>query len=205
MLKDLNIVEFIEKTASNEPVPGGGSIAALSGSIAVALAEMVANLTIGKKKYVDVEGEMKEVLSALEGKRKELIELIDKDATSFDGVMKAFKMPKETEEEKALRAAKIEEETKYASSVPLETARVAYSILDYSKIVIEKGNKNAVTDGAVSAMMARTAVLSALMNVRINLGGIKDKEFVEKLTNEVNELEKNAIEREKEILALVEL
>ncbi len=205
MLKDLNIVEFIEKTASNEPVPGGGSVAALSGSIAVALAEMVANLTVGKKKYVDVQDDMKEVLSALEGKRKELINLIDKDATSFDGVMKAFKMPKETEEEKALRAAKIEEETKYASSVPLETAKVAFSILEYSKIVVEKGNKNAVTDGAVSAMMARTAVLSAIMNVRINLGGIKDKEFVEKLTNEVNELEKNAIEKEKEILDLVEL
>jgi len=205
MLVNKNIVDFVATTASNEPVPGGGSIAALSGALAAALAEMVANLTIGKKKYVEVESEMKGIVEALEVKRQELIELIDKDASSFDEVMKAFKLPKETDEEKAARSNAIQEGTKYAASVPLQTAKIAYSIMEYSKIVVEKGNTNAVTDGAVSAMMARTAVLSALMNVKINLGSIKDEKFVEDMTVEVNELEAAAIKAEGEILSLVKL
>lgn len=205
MLVKKDIIDFVATTASNEPVPGGGSIAALSGALAAALAEMVANLTIGKKKYVEVESEMKGIVEALEVKRQELVELIDKDANSFDDVMKAFKLPKETDEEKAARSAAIQEGTKYAASVPLQTAKVAYSIMEYSKIVVEKGNTNAVTDGAVSAMMARTAVLSALMNVKINLGSIKDEKFVSDMTGEVNELEAAAIKAEKEILDLVEL
>ncbi len=205
MLVNKDIVDFVATTASNEPVPGGGSIAALSGALAAALAEMVANLTIGKKKYVEVESEMKGIVEALEVKRQELIELIDKDASSFDEVMKAFKLPKETDEEKAARSNAIQEGTKYAASVPLQTAKIAYSIMEYSKIVVEKGNTNAVTDGAVSAMMARTAVLSALMNVKINLGSIKDEKFVEDMTVEVNELEAAAIKAEGEILSLVKL
>jgi len=205
MLVNKNIVDFVATTASNEPVPGGGSIAALSGALAAALAEMVANLTIGKKKYVEVESEMKGIVEALEVKRQELIELVDKDASSFDDVMKAFKLPKETDEEKAARTKAIQEGTKYAASVPLQTAKVAYSIMEYSKIVVEKGNTNAVTDGAVSAMMARTAVLSALMNVKINLGSIKDETFVADMTREVNELEAAAIKFETEILNAVEL
>jgi len=205
MLVNKDIVDFVATTASNEPVPGGGSIAALSGALAAALAEMVANLTIGKKKYVEVESEMKGIVEALEVKRQELIELIDKDASSFDEVMKAFKLPKETDEEKAARSNAIQEGTKYAASVPLQTAKIAYSIKEYSKIVVEKGNTNAVTDGAVSAMMARTAVLSALMNVKINLGSIKDEKFVEDMTVEVNELEAAAIKAEGEILSLVKL
>ncbi len=205
MLVNKNIVDFVATTASNEPVPGGGSIAALSGALAAALAEMVANLTIGKKKYVEVESEMKGIVEALEVKRQELVELIDKDASSFDEVMKAFKLPKVTDEEKATRTNAIQEGTKYAASVPLQTAKIAYSIMEYSKVVVEKGNTNAVTDGAVSAMMARTAVLSALMNVKINLGSIKDEKFVADMTEEVKALEAAAIKFETEILAAVKL
>jgi len=205
MLVNKNIVDFVATTASNEPVPGGGSIAALAGALAAALAEMVANLTIGKKKYIEVDSEMKGIVEALEVKRQELVELIDKDASSFDEVMKAFKLPKETDEDKAIRTKAIQDGTKYATSVPLQTAKISYSIMEYSKIVVEKGNKNAVTDGAVSAMMARTAVLSALMNVKINLGSIKDEKFVADITKEVVELEKAAISFETEILALVKL
>jgi len=205
MLINKNITDFVATTASNEPVPGGGSIAALSGALAAALAEMVANLTIGKKKYVEVNDEMVEIAKVLEGKRSQLIDLIDRDANSFDDVMKAFKLPKETDEEKAARTAAIQEGTKYAASVPLETAKVAYSIMESSMTVVVKGNKNAVTDGAVSAMMARTAVLSALMNVKINLGSIKDAAFVEQMTQEVNALEEKAIKTEAEILKAVVL
>lgn len=205
MLINKNITDFVATTASNEPVPGGGSIAALAGALAAALSEMVANLTIGKKKYVEVEAEMIEIAAVLQNKREKLIELIDKDASSFDDVMKAFKLPKETEADKAKRTEAIQEGTKYAASVPLDTAKVAFSIMEYSKVVVEKGNKNAVTDGAVSAMMARTAVLSALMNVKINLGSIKDQAFVENMTKEVIELEEKAIKFEQEILKSVVL
>lgn len=205
MLINKNITDFVATTASNEPVPGGGSIAALAGALSAALAEMVANLTIGKKKYLEVEDEMKHIAKVLEEKRAQLIELIDRDATSFDDVMKAFKMPKETDEEKAARTAAIQEGTKYAASVPLETARVAFSILEHAEQVVVKGNKNAVTDGAVSAMMARTAVLSALMNVKINLGSIKDESFVAEMTKEVEELEAKVVKREAEILNQVQL
>lgn len=205
MLVNKNIIDFVATTASNEPVPGGGSIAALSAALAAALAEMVANLTIGKKKYVEVEEEMKKIAASLENSRKELVDYIDKDASSFDEVMKAFKLPKETDEDKAIRSEAIQEGTKYAATVPLEVARAAYTIMEQSKIVVEKGNSNAITDGAVSAMMARTAVLSALMNVKINLTTIKDEEFVKNMTKEVNELERNAITKEKEILDLVKL
>lgn len=205
MLVNKNIVDFVATTASNEPVPGGGSIAALSGALAAALAEMVANLTIGKKKYVEVNEEMTEIAKVLEASRNDLVDYIDKDAASFDEVMKAFKLPKETDEDKTKRSAAIQEGTKYAASVPLEVAKAAFAVMEYSKIVVEKGNTNAVTDGAVSAMMARTAVLSALMNVKINLTSIKDEEFVKNMSAEVNELEQKAIKKEIEILALVKL
>jgi len=205
MLINKNITDFVATTASNEPVPGGGSIAALAGALGAALAEMVGQLTIGKKKYVEVNDEMEEMVASLEKKRQTLIELIDKDATSFDGVMKAFKMPKETDEEKAARSAAIQEETKYAASVPLETARVAFSIMDEAERAVVKGNKNAVTDGATAAMMARTAVLAALMNVKINLTSIKDESFVKTMSDEVAELEKNVVLREKQILDQVVL
>jgi len=205
MLVNKSVVEFVDVTASKEPVPGGGSVAALSGAIAAALGEMVANLTIGKKKYVEVEEEMKEIAEVMAGKRKDFIDFVDEDACSFDDVMKAFKMPKETDEEKAARTAKIQEGTKYAASVPLKVAKAAYGIMDMCEAVVVKGNKSAVTDGAVAAMMARTAVLSALYNTKINLGSIKDEDFVAKMTAEVNELEQNAIRREKEILDKVVL
>ncbi len=205
MLVNKNIIDFVATTASNEPVPGGGSIAALSGALAAALAEMVANLTIGKKKYVEVEEEMKEIAVALEASRTALVDYVDKDASSFDDVMKAFKLPKATDEEKAIRTNAIQEGTKYAATIPLEVARASYAIMEYSKVAVEKGNTNAVTDGAVSAMMARTAVLSALMNVKINLGSIKDEEFVKTMSEEVKSLEQKAIKKEIEILALVKL
>ena len=205
MLINKDVKSFVATTASSEPVPGGGSVAALAGALAAALTEMVGRLTIGKKKYVEVEEEMKTMVASLEIKKETLLQLVDKDASSYDQVMQAFKMPKETDEEKALRSSVIQEGTKYAASVPLETAKVAFSLMDEAERAVVKGNSNAVTDGATAAMMARTAVLSALMNVRINLTSIKDEAFVKAMTDEVNALEKNAIQREKEILAQVKL
>lgn len=205
MLIDQNVKQFVATTASNEPVPGGGSIAALSGALGAALAGMVANLTVGKKKYVEVEAEMAKLAEDAAALQEKLVDLIDKDAVSFDDVMKAFKMPKETDEEKAARTAEIQKGMKYAASVPMETAETAFEIMVLAEAAVERGNSNAVTDGAIAAMMGRTAVLGALMNVRINLGSIKDEAFVAEMAKKCEELEASVQKRETEILAKVSL
>jgi len=205
MLVDLNVKQFVETTASNEPVPGGGSIAALSGALGAALAGMVANLTIGKKKYVEVEAEMVKLAEDATKLQVKLVELVDRDSASFDDVMKAFKMPKETDEEKAARTAAIQKGMKYAASVPLETAETAFEIMVLAEAAVVRGNTNAVTDGAIAAMMSRTAVLGALLNVRINLGSIKDEAFVAEMTKKCDALEESVQKREQEVLAQVSL
>ncbi|MBN4062632.1 MAG: methenyltetrahydrofolate cyclohydrolase [Alkaliphilus sp.] len=205
MLAEMKLSEFLEKTASNKPVPGGGSVAAMSAATAAALTEMVANLTIGKKKYIEVEEEMKSIAQTVKELRKKLVEAIDRDAEAFNGVMSAFKMPKNTEEQVDLRKIQIQNNMKKAALVPLEVAKDAFSMMGMISSITEKGNKNAVTDAAVAAMMARTAVLSALYNVRINLASIKDQEFVEKISLKASELETKIVEEEKKILSKVEL
>ena len=205
MLADKTLKIFLEETASNTPVPGGGSIAALSAGLASALTEMVANLTIGKKNYEDLEEEMKSIVKETSKYRERFIEDIDRDSDSFNGVMAAFKLPKGTEEEKEIRKNSIETAMKNAALVPLEVAKNALDMMSLVEKVIEKGNKNAVTDGAVAAMMARTAVLSALYNVKINLGSIKDAVFVEKVGKEVEQIEENAWKIEKDLLGKVKL
>lgn len=203
MLLDMSVKDFMKETASSSPVPGGGSIAALSASSAASLSAMVANLTIGKKGYEDVQEEMMEIAKKAEELKDKLLVDIDRDAESFYKVMKGFKLPKETDLEKADRSKYLQESYKEAAIVPMEIAKSAFEIMALAEKVIVKGNKNAVTDGAVSAMLARTAVLSALLNVKINLGSIKDESFVADLKNQVEELEGKAIIREKEILDLV--
>jgi len=205
MLADKNLKEFLKETASNSPVPGGGSVAALSAGLAAALAAMVANLTIDKKGYEELEEEMTVIAKEAEKYKDLFIEYIDKDSDAFNQVMDAFKLPKETEEEKEIRKNKIQEALKNAALVPLEVARTALKIMDIIEKVVVKGNKNAVTDGAVAAMMARTATLSALYNVKINLGSIKDADFVEKTQKEVRQIEEDVVKLEKEILGKVVL
>lgn len=199
-MKNLTLEQFAAQTASNEPVPGGGSIAAISGSLAAALSEMVANLTIGKKKYAEFEEEMKEIADKGAVLRERLLDDIQKDSNSFNDVMKAMKLPKTTDEEKALRKEKMQEGLKIAARIPFEIAMDAYEIMPLAEKVVENGNKNAVTDGLVSAMLARTSVLSALLNTKINLASIKDENFVNEYKVKVDKLEKDAIEYEKRIL-----
>lgn len=201
MLAQLTCEAFLDKLASNEPVPGGGSVAALSGGLAAALTAMVANLTVGKKNYEEVNDEMTEIAGRMLQMKKAFVEFIDKDASSFDGVMKAFKLPKETDEEKAARTAAIQDGYKEAIAVPLAVAKACAELFDMIDVVVVKGNQNALSDGLVAAMTARTAVLGALYNVKINLGSVKDQVYVEKITAEVAALEKLAVSREAEILA----
>ncbi len=200
-MKNMTIQEFAMQTASNEPVPGGGSISALAGSLAAALTEMVAGLTIGKKKYADVEEEMKEAVEPMKAVCAQLLDDITRDSESFDQYMQALTLPKETEEEKAARTEAMQNGLKAAVEVPLSVAKAACGILPYAETMVVKGNKTAVTDALVATMMARTAVLGAGFNVKINLESIKDQEYVDRIGKEVAELEKQAIEQEKKILA----
>jgi formiminotetrahydrofolate cyclodeaminase len=205
MFEKMNLDDFVKQVASNEPVPGGGSVSALAGSLAAALSNMVASLTIGKKKYLEVEEDMKKVKEEAIILQEDLISDITRDSEAFNRVMKAFKMPKNSDEEKAERKEAIQNGSKHASEVPLNVAEKSLKIMDLAKIVVEKGNKNAITDGAVSAMLARTAGLGALYNVKINLSSIKDEEYVSKMNEKVTEIENALIQKEKEILDLVKL
>ncbi len=205
MLKDLGLQAFINQLESSEPVPGGGSVAALSSALSSALAAMVANLTVGKKNYEDVSDEMSAIASKMSVHKQTFVDLIDKDANSFDSVMKAFKLPKDTDEEKSHRNTLIQDGMKYAASVPLEVAEKSADLFDDLAILVKSGNKNAQTDALVAAMMARTAILSALYNVKINLGSIKDEAYVAQMKEKVAKLEKLAVDREKEILSLSDL
>ena len=201
MLTELTVKGLLAEAAGDAPVPGGGSISALNGAIAAALAEMVANLTIGKKKYADVQDEMAEIAKSAAALQKELVLDVDRDSEAYDGVSQAFKLPKETDEEKAIRSAAIQENTKKAALVPMEVARRASALLPTIEAVVARGNQNAVTDGCVAMMCARVAVVGALFNVRINLTSIKDEEFVARLREEADRLEADVLAREAAVIA----
>lgn len=201
MLTELTVKGLLAETAGDAPVPGGGSISALNGAIAAALTEMVANLTIGKKKYADVQDEMAEIAKSAATLQKELVLDVDRDSEAYDGVSQAFKLPKETDEEKAIRSAAIQENTKKAALVPMEVARRASALLPTIEAVVARGNQNAVTDGCVAMMCARVAVVGALFNVRINLTSIKDEEFVARLREEADRLEADVLAREAAVIA----
>ena len=205
MLKDLGLQAFINQLESSEPVPGGGSVAALSSALASALQGMVANLTVGKKNYEEVSDQMTAVAAKMADHKQTFVDLIDKDANSFDSVMKAYKLPKETDEEKANRSQLIQDGMKYAASVPLEVAEKTAVLFDDIAFLVKSGNANAQTDALVAAMMARTAILSALYNVKINLGSIKDEAYVDAMKIRVKSLEKMATQREAEILKMSDL
>lgn len=202
-LQDLTLKDFLEKTAANEALPGGGSSSALNGAIAAALTGMMAKLTIGKKNYTDVEDQMKKVVEAMEESRLHFINDIDRDADAYGLVMEAYKLPKETDEQKTLRSEKIQEAMKVASLVPMEVAERGYSMFDTIIETIRKGNKNAVTDGMVGLMACRTGVMGALFNVRINLAGINDSAFVEGLSEKCDRIEKEILAKEREMIEWV--
>ena len=199
-LTDLTVKGFLDTTAGKDPVPGGGSISALSGSIAAALTEMVAGLTIGRKKYAEVEEQMKQLVERVHEIRQQLILDVDRDSEAYNVVFAAFQMPKETDEQKAARSAQIQEATKIAANVPMEVARRVYSLLSDIEEVVSNGNQNAVTDGCVAMMSARNAIIGALFNVRINLTSIKDEQFVADMTAEADRLEREVIEREAKVI-----
>jgi formiminotetrahydrofolate cyclodeaminase len=205
VLKDLTLTEYLKKTASGDATPGGGSIAAMSAAAAASLVEMVANLTIGKKGYESVESEMKEIARAATTIREKCVDAIDKDPEAYNEVMAAYKLPKNTEAEKQRRSRAIQDGLKNATRIPLSVAEDALQIMKLAARAIEKGNKNAATDGAVAAMTARTALLGAVYNVKTNLSAINDTDFVQSLSQKVQTLESQVVKKEKQILASVDI
>ena len=201
-MKNMTLTEFTEKTASGEPTPGGGSISALAGALSSALSAMVARLTLGKEKYADAAPEMEEAIPKLQELSRELLLDITKDSESFDLYMKALALPKVTDEDKAKRKEAMQAGLKAAVSVPLSVSEKAFAILPYARLMVQKGNATALTDALVSAMMARTAVLGAAANVKINLKSIKDPAYTEEIYRKVKALEEDAIRMEEEIRAL---
>jgi len=188
MLIELSVNDFCNELASQSPAPGGGSVAALSGALGAALAAMVCNLTIGKKKYADVEGEMMETLTSAADIQQKLMQLIDADTDAFNAVMSAFGMPKDTEEQKAARAHAIQNATKRATETPMDVMRLSRDAMQLTGVVAVRGNQNSISDAGVSAIMLRSACEAAALNVRINLGGLNDTAFVQTTRNEVQSI-----------------
>ena len=204
-LTDLTVKEFMEVTASDAPAPGGGSIAAMTGSSAAALAEMVSVLTIGRARYRDAEEVMQQVQKSAAEIREKLLTAVDRDKDSFVQYMQALKLPKTTDEEKSVRQAAMQAGLKAAALIPLEVAETAVRIFPLAKEAAERGNVNAVTDALVAAMAAKTSVLSAILNCRINLSSITDEAFVSKASGRADALVKYAIEQERAILKAHEI
>ena len=199
MLVDLTVRELLERVASAEPVPGGGSMAALCAALASALAEMVARLTVGRQDDPALNNEMNQLIDRAQALRGDLTRAVDLDSDAYTKVMVAYRMPKTTNEENLLRSEAIQEALKEAARVPLAVAEMAVDALELASLAVSKGNKNAVTDGLAGALMARSAVMAAAANVRVNLQGITDEAFVRKAQARTELLEKKALAAEEMI------
>ena len=200
MLAELGIQALLEKTAAAEPVPGGGSMSALSGAVAASLTEMVANLTVGKKGYEAVSEEMQAITTKAAAAREKMTATIDRDADAYQQVVAAFKLPKATNEEKAARSQAIQDALKSAALIPLGAAQESLAIMELAGQALSKGNKNAFSDAAVAVLHARTAVLGAIYNVKINLADIKDDQFVTEIGHEADLLREQARHLEERLL-----
>ena len=196
-----SVKDFVAATASKEPTPGGGAIAALAATGA-ALAEMVANLTFDKKGYEDVQEEMHLLQQKAEFIREKALSLAQADANVFNLFMDALALPKNTDEEKLVRTAAIQQAYKDAANVPLEIGMISYEIFDLAYVAATKGNQNLITDGIIAAINARAAVKAAFLNVRINISGIKDESYVADLKAQMNQIESELDEKEASVLAL---
>jgi len=205
LLTNQKITEFLQNTAAGTPVPGGGSVSALSAALGAGLTEMVANLTVAKKGYATVENEMKDIAETGRNLREKLVAEVDTDSKAYADVLTAYKLPKTTVAEKEQRTQAIQAAMKNAARVPLGVAYDALQVMDLAEKVIKNGNRNAVSDGAVGVMMARTAALGALLNVKINLSAITDKGFVNEMMRESNKMESRVRAREIEILSYVKI
>ena len=203
-LVDMTCAGFTEETASESPAPGGGSISAYMGALAAALGTMVANLSSHKAGWDDRWEYFSDWAEKGMDIMNELLALVDEDTAAFNKIMDVFGMPKGTDEEKEARAAAMEVATLYATQVPLRTMKAAYKAFDVVRAMAQEGNPNSVSDAGVGALAARSAVMGACLNVKINAAGLKDRAVAEALVAEANGIQALAQQAEKEILAIVE-
>lgn len=187
-IKDNKIEEFLDALASQAATPGGGGAAAIIGAMGAALVSMVCNLTIGKKKYAEVEAEMKDVLAKTEALRLRLTDMIEDDAKAFDAVMGAYGMAKETDADKAARDKAIQAALKQATDVPMRCCHAAREVIDLAGTAADKGNLNVISDAGVGVLAAYAALRSAALNVFTNARMINDKTFAEAKLKELNQL-----------------
>jgi glutamate formiminotransferase/formiminotetrahydrofolate cyclodeaminase len=202
-LIDLTCKGFANETASESPAPGGGSISAYIGALGISLATMVANLSSHKPGWDHRWKEFSDWAEKGQKLKDELLFLVDEDTRSFNRIMDAFGLPKETSEEKTARTAAIQEATKYAIEVPFRTMQKALESMEVIKAMVEVGNPNSVTDAGVGALCARSAVMGAFLNVKVNAAGLKDKKFVEEILKQGAEIENEAKNLESELMAMV--
>ena len=203
-LIDLTCKGFAAETASESPAPGGGSIAAYMGALGAALGTMVANLSSHKAGWDDRWEEFSDWADRGQALLAELLHLVDEDTEAFNRIMAVFAMPKSTDEEKAARSAALQEATLYATEVPLRTMKAAVRVFPLVRAMAETGNPNSVSDAGVGALAARSAVLGACLNVKINAAGLKDRERAGALVAEAESIAADAVRLETEVLAIVE-
>ena len=202
-LVNKSLTDFADETASESPAPGGGSIAAYVGSLGISLATMVANLSSHKKGWDDRWEEFSNWAEKGEQHKNKLMKLVDEDTKAFNRIMTAFGLPKSTNEEKADRSKAIQDATKFAIEIPFQVMQISYESMEVIKAMAAIGNPNSVSDAGVGALCARTAVMGAFMNVRINASGCNDNNFVENVLSRGREIENNAIALETEIIKIV--
>ncbi len=202
-LVSMTLTDFADETASESPAPGGGSISAYVGALGISLATMVANLSSHKKGWDDRWEEFSTWAEVGEKYKNELVKLVDADTKAFNLIMTAFSLPKSTEEEKITRKTAIQEATKFAIEIPFKVMQAAFSSMDVIKAMAEIGNPNSVSDAGVGALCARSAVMGAFMNVRINAAGYEDKNFVDEIIAKGREIENKTLALEAQILKVV--
>jgi glutamate formiminotransferase/formiminotetrahydrofolate cyclodeaminase len=202
-LVNLSLQEFANETASESPAPGGGSIAAYMGSLGISLATMVANLSSHKKGWDDRWKEFSAWAEKGQKIKEELLYLVDEDTLAFNKIMEAFSLPKSSEQEVKFRSEAIQNATKYATEVPLKTMILAYSSFPIIKAMAEIGNPNSISDAGVGALCARSAVIGAYMNVRINAAELKDEAFKKEILAKAEKIKNDAIKEEEAILKII--
>ena len=188
MIKDKSIQVFLDELASKASTPGGGSAAAIIGAMGAALISMVANFTVGKKGYENVDADAQEILDKSEKLRARLTDMIKADVDVFNKVMGAYGMTKDTDEQKAARTAAIQAALKEATDVPLACARLSAEVIKLCQPIAEKGNKNVISDAGVAVLAGQAALRSAALNVYINIGGIKDEAFVKDRQKQLDDI-----------------
>jgi formiminotetrahydrofolate cyclodeaminase len=203
MIIEQPVTQFLDELASSAATPGGGSAAAILGALGAALVSMVCNLTIGKKNYAEVEGEMHDVLANAEALRARLADMVADDIAAFNGLMAAYGLPKQTDDEKAARGAAIQHALIAATEAPLACARACADVIKLSMRAAEVGNRNVISDAGVGALAAQAALRSAALNVDINVPSLQDQVFAKACRDEMDALLASAVPLSEQAIALV--